>query len=177
MARPHALDRIQPDSGPRGILDMLGEGMTLSIAALVDAFTQDFNRNDLDAVMAAFAEDAEYRPGDGRAHRGRAAIRAAFAPQFAGAFGAMRFDPEDQLVDETARKAALRWICRHDFSGAHGGRMSRLLKLAIRARHGTRVGWHGVDVFHFDAAGKITGKYTYANYDRPKLQRTLGVAL
>ena len=151
--------------------------MTLPIATLVDSFTAAFNRNDLDAVMAAFADDAEYRPGDGSVHRGRAAIRAAFAPQFSGAFGAMRFDPEDQLIDEPGRKAALRWICRHDFSGAHGRKMSPLLKLAIRLRHGTRVGWHGLDVFHFDTAGKITGKYTYANYDRPKLERALGVAL
>jgi uncharacterized protein (TIGR02246 family) len=151
--------------------------MTLSIATLVDAFTDAFNRNDLDAVMAAFADDAEYLPGDGKTHRGRAAIRAAFAPQFGGAFGAMRFDPEDQLVDEAGRKAALRWICRHDFSGTHGRRMPLLLKLAVRARHGARVGWHGVDIFHFDATGKITGKYTYANYDRPKLSRALGVPL
>ena len=151
--------------------------MPPSITELIDAFTSAFNRNDLDAVMAAFAEDAEYRPGDGKIHRGRAAIRAAFSPQFSGAYGAMRFDPEDQLIDETARKAALRWICRHDMSGAHGRRVSRWLRMAIRARHGSRVGWHGVDVFHFDAAGKITGKYTYANYDRPKLSRDLGVAL
>jgi hypothetical protein len=89
----------------------------------------------------------------------------------------MRFDPEDQLIDEAAGKAALRWICRHDFSGADGRRMSPLLKLVIRARHGTRVGWHGVDVFHFNAAGQITGKYTYASYDRPRLERALGVAL
>jgi uncharacterized protein (TIGR02246 family) len=148
-----------------------------SIADLVDAFTDAFNRNDLDTVMAAFADDAEYRPGDGKVHRGRAAIRAAFTPQFSGAFGAMRFDPEDRLIDETARKAALRWICRHDLSGPHGKRVSLLLRLAIRLRHGSRVGWHGVDVFHFDPAGKITGKFTYANYDRPRLSRALGVAL
>jgi uncharacterized protein (TIGR02246 family) len=151
--------------------------MPPSIAELVDAFTDAFNRNDLDAVMAAFADDSEYRPGNGSVHRGRAAIRAAFTPQFSGAFGAMRFDPEDQLIDETARKAALRWICRHDMSGAHGKRVSPWLRFAIRARHGARVGWHGVDVFHFDAAGKIVGKYTYANYDRPRLSRDLGVAL
>ena len=151
--------------------------MTLSIAQRVDDFTTVFNRNDLDAVMAAFAEEAEYRPGDGSIHRGRAAIRRAFAPQFAGAFGAMRFDPEDQLIDEGARKAALRWVCRHDFTGEHGRRMSRWLRLAIGIRHGKRVGWHGVDVFHFDTAGKITGKFTYAGYDRPKLQRELGVPL
>jgi uncharacterized protein (TIGR02246 family) len=151
--------------------------MPPSIATLVDAFTDAFNRNDLDAVIAAFADDAEYLPGDGKTHRGRAAIRVAFAPQFAGAFGAMRFDPEDQLVDEAGRKAALRWICRHDFSGAHGRRMPLLLKLAVRARHGARVGWHGIDVFHFNDTGKITGKYTYANYERPKLERALGVPL
>jgi hypothetical protein len=81
------------------------------------------------------------------------------------------------LIDETARKATLRWICRHDLSGAHGARVAPLLRLAIRLRHGSLVGWRGVDVFHFDTAGKITGKYTYANYDRPRLSRALGVAL
>jgi len=151
--------------------------MTHTIAMVIDAFTAAFNRNDLDAVMAAFADDAEYCPGNGSSHRGRAAIRKAFEPQFSGAYGAMRFDPEDQIIDEVARKAALRWICRHDFSGPHGRRMSPLLKLTLRARHGTRVGWRGVDVFHFDPAGKITGKYTYASYDRPKLSRDLGTAL
>jgi uncharacterized protein (TIGR02246 family) len=151
--------------------------MSASIAELIDTFTEAFNRNDLDAVMAAFADDAEYRPGDGKVHRGRAEIRAAFAPQFAGAFGAMRFDLEDRLIDEAARKAASRWICRHDMSGAHGKRVSPLLRLAIRLRHGARVGWHGVDVFHFDPAGKITGKYTYASYGRPRLSRDLGVPL
>src|SRR5262245_9406400 len=122
---------------------VLREGMIQPIATLLDAFTAAFNRNDLDAVMAAFADDAEYRPGDGPIHRGRVAIRRAFEPQFTGAFGAMRFDPEDQLIDEAARKAALRWICRHDFSGPRGRRMPLLLKLALRARHGSRLGWHG----------------------------------
>jgi hypothetical protein len=39
--------------------------MPPSITDLLDAFTDAFNRNDLDAVMAAFADDAEYRPGGG----------------------------------------------------------------------------------------------------------------
>jgi uncharacterized protein (TIGR02246 family) len=151
--------------------------MSATIATLLDDFTAAFNRSDLDAVMAAFADDAEYRPGDGTIHRGRAAIRAAFEPQFRGAFGAMRFDLLDQLVDEPARKATLRWICRHDLSGAHARRASTVLRWLVRARHGARVGWHGVDVFHFDAAGKITGKFTYANYTRPRLERSLGVPL
>ena len=148
-----------------------------SIAARLDDFTAAFNRSDLDAVIAAFADDAEYLPGDGRTHRGRAAIRAAFAPQFGGAFGAMRFDLLDRLIDEPARKATLRWICRHDLSGPHARRAAPLLRWLVRARHGARVGWHGVDVFHFDAAGKITGKYTYANYTRPRLDAAFGVPL
>lgn len=151
--------------------------MNGSIGDRLAAFTEAFNRCDLDAVMEAFADDAEYRPGDGKVHRGQAAIRAAFAPQFGGAFGAMRFDLEDQLVDEGTRKAALRWVCRHDLGGAHGKKVPVLLRLAVRLRHGARVGWEGVDVFHFDEAGQITRKLTYAGYVRPRLERSLGVAL
>jgi hypothetical protein len=86
----------------------------------------------------------------------------------------MRFDTEDRFIDEGSRKATLRWICRHDLAATPAPREGRWLRRLIRARHGSRVGWRGVDVFHFDAAGKITGKYTYANYDRPKLSRELG---
>ncbi len=151
--------------------------MSAPIATFLDRFTEAFNHRDLDAVILAFADDAEYHPGDGRIHRGRAAIRAAFAPQFAGAFGAMRFDLIDRVIDEPSRKATLRWICRHDLGGAHGRLASPVLRWLVRARHGARVGWHGVDVFHFNAAGLITGKYTYAAYTRPRLERALGVPL
>jgi uncharacterized protein (TIGR02246 family) len=144
----------------------------MNVADTLERFTEAFNRNDLDAVMTYFADDATYEPGDGKSHRGRAAIRKAFEPQFAGAFGAMRFDLEDRLVDTTARKAVLRWVCRHDLSDAR--RMPPLLRIALRVRYGKRVGWRGVDVFHFDEAGKIAGKFTYANYDRPQLRRDLG---
>ncbi len=142
------------------------------VSAILDAFTDAFNRNDLDAVMTYFADDACYEPGDGTRHVGRAAIRRAFEPQFAGAYGAMRFDLEDRLIDLANRKAVLRWTCRHDLSRPRG--MPLALRLYLRARFGTRLGWRGVDVFHLDDAGKITGKFTYANYDRPQLRRELG---
>jgi len=144
------------------------------IGDVVERFVAGFNNNDLDAVMSFFADDAEYQPGDGSVHRGSAAIRAAFAPQFAQAFGSMRFDVQDQVIDEPGRRAALRWVCRHDISGANGRSVSPWLRLLIRARYGTRLGWYGVDVFHFDAQGRITGKFTYANYRRPHLRRDLG---
>ena len=144
--------------------------MTQPIAQVLARFNQAFNRLDLDEVMTFFADDAVYDPGDGTRHRGRAAIRRAFAPQFAGAFGAMRFDVEDELVDERAGKAAVRWVCRHDLGGDAGRRMRPWLRALVRLRHGPRVRWQGVDVFHFDADGKINGKYTYAGYDRPRLE-------
>ncbi|MCE9580368.1 MAG: nuclear transport factor 2 family protein [Deltaproteobacteria bacterium] len=148
--------------------------MALDLAAILDAWNAVFNANDLDGVMTYFAPDAIYRPGDGTEHRGLAAIRAAFAPQFAGRLGAMRFDLEDTLIDREARKATTRWICRHDLRGERGRAVPTWLRLMIRARYGERVGWRGVDVFHFDLAGKFTGKFTYANYDRPQLRRDLG---
>ena len=141
----------------------------VDLDAILAAWHETFNRGDLDGVMTYFAPDAVYCPGDGKEHRGVTAIRAAFAPQFAGRFGHMRFDLEDQLIDRQARKATTRWICRHDLRDARN--MPAWLRLPILARFGARVAWRGVDVFHFDAAGKLTGKFTYANYGRPRLYR------
>ena len=42
-----------------------------------------------------------------------------------------------------------------------------LLRLFARARYGGRLQWHGLDVFHFDADGRISGKYTYATFRLP----------
>ncbi len=144
------------------------------VTTILDRFNSVFNRNDLDGVMTYFAEDAVYEPGDGTRHQGPAAIRRAFEPQFAGAFGAMRFDVEDQVIDEAGGRAAIRWICRHDLSGDKARNMRWLERAFLRLRFGNRLGWRGVDVFHLDAAGKIAGKFTYAGYDRPQLRKDLG---
>lgn len=149
-----------------------------AVRETIDSFVEAFNVNDLDAVVTFFAEDAVYRPGDGTEHRGPAAIRRAFEPQFSGAFGTMRFDEHDRLIDEGARKAAIRWVCRHDLAGAKANNVAQLVqRLVIGTFIGQRFGWEGLDVFHFNIAGKIVGKFTYANYNRPLLKRNLGVAL
>ena len=142
-----------------------------SPSTTVDEFVEAFNDNDLDRVMAFFADDAEYEPGDGAKHRGRDAIRAEFAPQFAGRYGAMRFDVYDKLVDETGRRAAIRWACRIDISGTRARGVHPLLRVLGLLRHGPRMVWHGMDVFHFDAGGAITGKYSYANFKTPPMHR------
>ena len=145
-------------------------GSAPPIAEVLRAFVAGFNTNSLDEVMTFFAEDAVYEPGDGRTHRGRAAIREAFRPQFARAFGTMTFEVNDQVVDEGARKATIRWLCRHDFSTMKPGPQRWLFKLL----YGRGAGWYGTDIFHFDARGKITGKFSYANYGRrPHVRRDL----
>jgi ketosteroid isomerase-like protein len=142
----------------------------------ITKFLDAFNANDLDRVMTFFSDEAVYEPGDGKTHRGKAEIRAAFEPQFNGAFGAMRFDEHDRLIDAENRKAALRWVSRHDMSHAKSrGLVMALKQMITRLFVGERFGWQGVDVFHFDANGKIKGKFTYGWYgSRPHIQRTLG---
>ena len=148
--------------------------MTVSIdlAQTIDAFVAAFNEPgpDLDRVLSFFAEDARYLPGHGPELRGRAAIRAEFAPQFAGRYGAMTFDVYDQVIDETRRRATIRWACRLDLTGAHGRRAILPLRLLARARYRGRIQWHGLDVFHFDSAGQITGKFTYATFRLPLME-------
>jgi len=47
-------------------------------------------------------------------------------------YGKLRFDELDRLLAEPARKATIRWICRHDFSGAQGTQMPRLMRAFYR---------------------------------------------
>ena len=141
------------------------------IAEILRAFVDGFNTNSLDDVMAFFADGAVYEPGDGRIHRGRAAIRGAFEPQFANVYGSMLFVVNDQVVDERARKATIRWVCQHDFATTK----SLLQRWLFKALYGPRAGWYGTDIFHFDERGKIVGKFSYANYGRsPQIRRDLG---
>ena len=82
-----------------------------ALARLTREFTDGFNRDDLDAVMSYFAEDAVYDEYDGRRHVGVAAIRAAFVPQFRGDFGRIRFHEEDVFVDPAAGRALISGAC------------------------------------------------------------------
>jgi len=125
------------------------------LVALTLDFTEAFNRDDLDAVVACFAGDGVYEEFDGKASRGPEAIRAAFAPQFRGDFGVVRFHREDLFVDPEANKAMISWTCR--------------LTKGERS-----AGWQGLDLIHFDAAGKIVRKLTYAKAEKPLLRKLTG---
>jgi ketosteroid isomerase-like protein len=113
-------------------------------------FTDAFNRDDLDGVMAFMAEDAIYDQFNGARAVGKAAIREAFVPQFRGDFGRIRFVEEDLFVDEAAQKSLISWTCTLE-------------------RDGTKRGWRGLDVLHF-ANGLVVEKHTYAKADVPQLR-------
>jgi len=77
-----------------------------NLRELTIRFTEAFNRDDLDGVMAMMAEDAVYEEFTGTLSRGKAAIRAAFEPQFRGDFGKLRFETEDLFADAATGQGA-----------------------------------------------------------------------
>lgn len=117
---------------------------------MVIRFTEAFNRDDLDGVIAMMSQDAIYDEYDGRRHVGKAAIRAAFEPQFRGDFGKIRFRAEDVFGDERAGKALIRWGCEIE-------------------KAGRRRVWRGLDILHV-REGLVTEKHTYAKAERLKLE-------
>lgn len=119
---------------------------------LVIDFTEAFNRDDLDGVMSYLTDDAVYDEFNGTVNRGKAAIRAAFVPQFRGDYGKLRFHTEDVFVDPVTRRGLVRWLCTLD------------------TKRG-RAGWRGLDILHFDG-DRIAEKLTYAKAKAPLLNDT-----
>jgi ketosteroid isomerase-like protein len=150
---------------PAAVLDRRG------LEELVTRFCDAFNRDDLDAVMGYFAEDALYETFEGRRCRGEAEIRAAFEPQFRGDFGQLRFLTEDMVVDEAAGKVVLRWRCQHELAQTRGlPGLSGLRQALYRGLYGRSFGWYGLDVLHF-SGGKLVEKRTYAQAKLPLVRR------
>jgi ketosteroid isomerase-like protein len=120
------------------------------IAKLTLDFTAAFNRDDLDSVMSYFAADGVYDQVGGERAVGTAAVRAAFAPQFQGAYGTMRFIQEDIFVDAEAAKSMISWTC------------------TFETKRGP-AGWRGLDLLHWKD-GKLVHKLTYAKAKQLLLQ-------
>src|SRR2546429_8888519 len=116
---------------------------------LVVGFTEAFNRDDLDGVMAFMAEDAIYDEFNGTINRGAGAIRAAFVPQFRGDYGKLRFNTEDLFVDAIEGKALIRWLC------------------TLETKRGPAA-WRGLELLH-GKDGRIKEELTYAKGKAPPL--------
>jgi uncharacterized protein (TIGR02246 family) len=114
---------------------------------LTTQFMDAFNRNDLDTVMSFFAENAVYDEFNGKKNEGKTAIRAAFTPQFSGAFGQMQFLDEDFFVDADTGKVMASW------------------RYTLEVK-GKPTSWRGLDLLHFQD-GKVVRKITYAKAKAP----------
>lgn len=132
------------------------DGARAALEKLVIDFTGAFNREDIDAVMSYFADDAVYDEFNGTCSVGKTAIRAAFVPQFRGDFGTMRFHTEDMFLDVDAGKALIRW----------------LLTLEEAQRQGA---YRGLDILHF-RDGRLVEKHTYAKAEIPLIRKKAALA-
>jgi ketosteroid isomerase-like protein len=100
--------------------------------------------------MSFFADDAIYDEFNGKRNVGKAAIRAAFEPQFSGAYGKMQFLDEDLFADAETGKVMASWRCT----------------LTVK---GEPTSWRGLDLLHF-AGDKLVQKLTYAKAKVPLFQ-------
>ncbi len=117
------------------------------LETLVINFTEAFNREDIEAVMSYFSDDAVYEEFTGVENVGLSAIRKSLEPQFSGVFGKMRFHTEDMFIDTSKGKAMVRW----------------LLTLEEEERAGA---YRGLDLLHF-INGKLVQKLTYCKANIP----------
>ena len=122
-----------------------------TLEKLVVEFTEAFNREDIDEVMSYFADDAIYDEFNDIRHDGSAAIRKAFEPQFAGAYGTLRFHTEDMFLDVEAGKAMIRWV----------------LTMEEPERSGA---YRGLDLLHFEQE-KLVEKHTYCKAKLPFIRK------
>lgn len=118
------------------------------LAELTADFIDAFNTNDLDKTVGFFAPEGIYEEFNGTMNVGPEAVRAAFAPQFEGAFGQMKFIDEDLIVDAETNKVMASWRCT----------------LAVK---GEPTSWRGLDAITFDEQGRVTRKLTYAKARSP----------
>ena len=126
----------------------MGTHTRASLMAITADFMAAFNDNDLDRMMAFFAPDGIYEEFNGTINQGTEAVRAAFAPQFDGAFGEMKFIDEDLIVDAESGKVMASWTCTLESKGQP-------------------LAWRGLDAITYDDAGRITHKLTYAKAKAP----------
>ncbi len=132
---------------------------------VVDAYLEAFNEMDLDVVMQYFATDVLYQPGDGSEFRGIEAVRKVFLPQFSYVWGRMTFAEENRIVDASKHTVVLTWTCHISAGSAKPRSLGRFLVLMLgRLRFGEQASWKGLDILHFNEAGQIDCKLTYANY-------------
>ena len=119
-------------------------GRLAELNDLTDRFVDAFNRQNMEDVMAFFAETAQYRDAYGDTHTGVAEIRSAFEPVLTGKIGKILFEADDRFIDAEAGKVMDSWTLRM-FRGEGADKEKSLI---------------GLDLLHFDG-DKLVRKITY----------------
>ncbi len=117
------------------------------LLSLTTAFMEAFNTNDLEAMLSFFAPHGVYDEFNAHSNEGIDAVRAAFTPQFDGAFGEMKFLDEDLFIDADTGKVMASWRCT----------------LTVK---GQPASWRGLDLLHWEG-DKLVRKLTYAKAKVP----------
>ena len=117
------------------------------LLSLTTAFMEAFNTNDLERMLSFFAAHGVYDEFNGHVNEGIDAVRAAFTPQFEGAFGEMKFLDEDLFIDADTGKVMASWRCT----------------LTVK---GEPTSWRGLDLLHWEG-DKLVRKLTYAKAKVP----------
>lgn len=117
------------------------------LVRLTTLFLEAFNSDDLDGVVASFADEGVYEEFNGTVSKGHAEVRAAFEPQFTGRYGEMRFLDEDLFADAATGKVMVSWRCTLEVKGEP-------------------TSWRGLDLLHWQT-GVLIYKGTYAKAKAP----------
>jgi len=111
---------------------------------LTDRFVDAFNRQNIEDVMAFFAETAQYNDAYGDTHTGLIEIRSAFEPVLNGKIGKILFKADDRFIDAEAGKVMDSWTLKM-FCGEGVDKERSLI---------------GLDLLHFEG-DKLVRKITY----------------
>ncbi len=117
---------------------------------LTNRFVDAFNRQNLDDVVAFFAEDAVYEDSRGGSHQGPEAIRAAFTPLLGGTMGKIKFDDEDFFAEVESDKVMASWTLNMEVEGK-----------PVKMR--------GLDLLHF-RGDRLVRKMAYCKAKAPAFQ-------
>ena len=104
-------------------------------------FLDAFNRNDIDAVMSFFTEDATYNELHGKKNVGKENICKSFENLFCGKFGTVRFEEDDTFISVSENKVMSSWTLNLELEDA-----PKIMR--------------GLDLLHFDGS-LISFKGTY----------------
>lgn len=100
------------------------------LTELTDRFVGAFNRQNLDEVMAFFADNAVYKDAYGKTHEGKAAISKSFEAVLNGGLGKILFDGEDRFIDVETGKVMDSWTL-HMFRGEGADKEKTMIGLDL----------------------------------------------